>query len=154
EFGPRALGARSILANPRCREMKSIINDRIKYRESFRPFCPSLLESDIKDYFLGKSEASPFMNINFEVKQDWRSQLGAITHIDGTARVQTVNKDHNPLFYSLLHQLKKDSGCSVVLNTSFNLSHEPMVESPRQAIASFFGGGMDSCLIGDFLVTK
>ena len=154
EFGPRALGNRSILANPSNPEMKQIINSKIKFRESYRPFCPSVLEEDANSYFVIKEQLSPFMNITFDVRPETANEIPSVVHVDGTARVQTVRKTDNELFYDLLQELKKLTGRGLVLNTSFNLSHEPIVCSPRQAIGSFFSSGLDALVIGDFLITK
>ncbi len=154
EFGPRALGNRSILANPIHPEMKEILNNKIKFRESYRPFCPSVLEEDLQLYFQGKLSKSPYMTITFDVKENAKKLLPAITHIDGTARIQTVNKDQNERFYELLTELKRNTGHGVVINTSFNLSNEPIVNSPREAIATFFASGMDVLYLEDFKIIK
>jgi len=154
EFGPRALGNRSILANPCNPRMKEIINGKIKFRESYRPFCPSVLEEDVGHYFKSFKQVSPFMNITFEVKPGIADEIPAVVHVDGTARVQTVNRGQNALFYELLQELKRLTGHGLVLNTSFNLSHEPIVCTPRQALSSFYSSGLDALVIGNFLVTK
>ena len=154
EFGPRALGNRSILANPCHPDMQEIVNKKIKFRESFRPFCPSVAEEDAAQYFEGKSPVSPYMTITYKVKETQQKNIPSVTHVDGTARIQTVNKNQNPLFYDLLQNLKKHTGHAVVMNTSFNLSHEPIVATPRDALASFYASGMDALIIGNFLVEK
>jgi carbamoyltransferase len=154
EFGPRALGNRSILANPTSPEMQSIVNEKIKFRESFRPFCPSVLEEDAHLYFEGKQVLSPYMTITYKVKNEVISKIPSVTHIDKTARIQTVNQNQNPLFYNLLFELKKMNGHGVVMNTSFNLSHEPIVCNPRDAIATFFASGMDVLFLGNFKIEK
>lgn len=154
EFGPRALGNRSILANPTSPEMQSIVNEKIKFRESFRPFCPSVLDEDVHLYFEGKQALSPYMTITYKVKNEAISQISSVTHIDNTARIQTVNQNQNPLFYNLLSELKKMNGHGVVMNTSFNLSHEPIVCTPRDAIATFFASGMDVLFLGNFKIEK
>jgi carbamoyltransferase len=152
EFGPRALGNRSILGNPAHPEMKSIINSKIKFREGYRPFCPSVLAEDHVDYFAGKSSSAPYMTINFDVRPGL--SLPSITHVDGTARVQTVNRHQNSLFHAYLAQMKKLSGHGVSINTSFNRNNEPIVQSPIDAISAFAGSGMDGLIIGNFALTK
>jgi carbamoyltransferase len=154
EFGPRALGARSILANPQMKEMQDIVNKKIKFRESFRPFCPSVLEEDAAEFFIGKKMEAPYMTVTYDVKPDKISKIPAVTHIDNTARIQTVNQQQNPLYYNLLQELKKKTGIGVVLNTSFNVDNEPIVSSPRDAVATFHGSGLDALVIGNFLLVK
>ena len=154
EFGPRALGNRSILANATNPKMQDLVNQKIKFREGFRPFCPSVLEEDAHLYFEGKQLVSPYMTITYQVKKEAKSQIPAVTHVDNTARIQTVSKNQNEKFYNLLVALKKSIGHGIVLNTSFNLSHEPIVSNPRDAIATFFASGMDVLYLGDFKITK
>ena len=154
EFGPRALGARSILANPAIKEMQDTVNRKIKFRESFRPFCPSVLEEDVHEFFSGTKLASPHMTITYDVKAEKENSIPAVTHVDGTARIQTVNQKQHLLYWELLQRLKKKTGIGVVLNTSFNVDNEPIVNSPRDAVATFYGSGMDALVIGNFLLTK
>lgn len=154
EYGPRALGNRSILANPAVAEMKDLVNQKIKFRDSFRPFCPSVLEEDASKYFLGKQTVSPYMTITYDVRKEMQAVIPAVTHVDGTARIQTVNESQNALYYRLLKTLKEKTGHGVVLNTSFNLSHEPIVCTPRDAIASFYASGLDALVIGNFVIEK
>lgn len=154
EFGPRALGNRSILANATNAKMQDIVNKKIKFREAFRPFCPSVLEEDASLYFEGKQASAPFMTITYDVKKEMHQKIPSVTHIDGTARIQTVNEKQNKLFYDLLRELKLLSGHGLVMNTSFNLWHEPIVNSPRDAIATFFASGMDVLYLGDFKIVK
>lgn len=154
EFGPRALGNRSILANPCVAGMQDRVNQKIKFREAFRPFCPSVLEEDAHLFFDGNQFPAPFMNVTYTVKQEYRPILPAITHVDGTARIQTVNAHQNLKFYNLLNAFKQRTGYGVLLNTSFNVADEPIVQSPREAIATFYGSGLDYLLIGDFKVWK
>ncbi|MDZ4845972.1 MAG: carbamoyltransferase C-terminal domain-containing protein [Chitinophagales bacterium] len=154
EYGPRALGNRSILANPAVAEMKDLVNQKIKFRDSFRPFCPSILEEDAPKYFVGKQTVSPYMTITYDVRKEMQSKIPAVTHVDGTARIQTVNESQNALYYRLLKNLKEKTGHGVVLNTSFNLSHEPIVCTPRDAIASFYASGLDALVIGNFVIEK
>ena len=108
EFGPRALGNRSILANPANKDMKNIVNKKIKFRESFRPFCPSVLEEDANLYFNGNIKEAPYMAIAFDVREKHKTKIPSVTHIDGTARVQTVNKGQNPMYYSYLFHLNEN----------------------------------------------
>ena len=152
EFGPRALGARSILANPQHPDMKHIINKKIKFREGFRPFCPSVLEEDAMLYFDGKQAVAPYMTINYQVKAG--HNIPSITHVNNTARIQTVNKDQNPLYYAYLRELKENIGLGMSINTSFNRNQEPMIHNPIEAISAFYGSGIDAMIIGDFLLEK
>jgi carbamoyltransferase len=154
EFGPRALGARSILCCPKRSEMRDLVNQKVKFRESFRPFCPSVWYEDEAQYFSGRGHSSPFMNITFDVKDDKASKLQAVTHIDQTARIQTVGPKGVPPFIDLFCQLKQKGSIPVLLNTSFNLSWEPIVETPKNAIATFYGSGLDALIIGHFLLQK
>ncbi len=154
EFGPRALGNRSILGNPAIKNIKSIINQKIKFREGFRPFCPSLLEEDFELYFEGKQKIAPYMTINYAVKEHVKEILPGAVHVDNTARIQTVNKMQNPLYHEYLQHLKKLTGHGVSINTSFNVSHQPIVENPVQAISTFYGCGLDALVIGKYLLLK
>lgn len=154
EFGPRALGARSILANPCVQRIQNLVNDKIKFRESFRPFCPSVLKEDKDKYFVGDKEESPYMTITYDVNKEGRKTLPGITHVDGTARIQTVTPQQSALYSSYLHHLKKHTGHGVSLNTSFNRSDEPMASSVRDAVSIFFGSGLDALVIDQFLITK
>ena len=152
EWGPRALGNRSFLADPRRGEMKDIINLRIKQRESFRPFAPSVLEERSRDYF-DMSVPSPFMLYAFGVKAGMRSQIPAVTHVDGTARPQTVSKETNPRYWKLIYEFEKISGIPVLLNTSFNVQ-EPIVCTPEEAIRSFMSTGTDYLVLDDLFVSR
>ena len=154
EFGPRALGNRSILANPCNASSKDIVNQKIKFRESFRPFCPSVLEEDVELYFSGKSKQSPYMTITYDAKDFALQSIPAVIHVDHTARIQTVSESDNPLFYSLLRELKRINRHGVVLNTSFNRSHEPIVCSPRDALATFYSSGLDALFLGNYMILK
>ncbi|MBF9040350.1 carbamoyltransferase [Rhodobacterales bacterium LSUCC0387] len=152
EWGARALGNRSILADPSIKNMKDIINKKIKKRESFRPFAPSILEEDVAEYF-EYSVSSPFMTHVVPFKEKWRGVFPAVVHVDGTGRVQTVNKNFNGLYYHLISCLKKKTGHGVVLNTSFN-ENEPIVDTPEQAIACFLRTDMDVLVMDKFIVRK
>ena len=152
EVGPRALGNRSILADPRRGDMKDILNARIKRRESFRPFAPSVLAEKCRDWFDGPSE-SRFMLMNYEVRPERRAQVPAITHVDGTARVQTVHRDTNPRYWELIQEFEKITGVPLVLNTSFN-EDEPIVCLPEEAIQCFLRTKMDVLFLGDYWVEK
>lgn len=154
EFGPRALGSRSILANPAMENVKDIINQKIKYRESYRPFCPSIIEEDVNLYFKGKKSKSPFMNITFDVVENKRKEIQGVVHADGTARIQTVNKENQPLYHALLCHLKEITGHSVAMNTSFNTNNEPIVCNPYEAISTFYRSGLDALIIGNFYISK
>jgi carbamoyltransferase len=157
EFGPRALGARSILANPTDSAMKGLLNAKIKHREQFRPFAPATLKEAASTYFDlagGAPDAweSPFMLLIAQVRPDKRHLLPAITHVDGTARVQTVSVQQNPLFYELIQEFGKLTGVPVLVNTSFNVRGEPIVCTPRQAFNCFAHTDMDYLIMGDALV--
>jgi carbamoyltransferase len=154
EFGPRALGNRSILANPAAPDIQQIVNHKIKFRESFRPFGASVLEEDFHNFFEAKCNNAPYMTKVFFVKEKYRQLLKGVTHADGTCRVQTVNRHQNPLYYDLISAFKNKTGLGALLNTSFNLSHEPIVATPRQAIASFYSSGLDELFIGSYRLKK
>ncbi|MCB9225541.1 MAG: hypothetical protein H6578_00035 [Chitinophagales bacterium] len=154
EFGPRALGNRSILANPCNPKMQELVNSKIKFRETFRPFCPSVLEEDKKLYFIGTPQKASYMNITFSTTDFAKKEIPAVCHVDNTARIQTVNAQQNHLFYKLLQELKKINKHGVVLNTSFNLSHEPIVCSPQDALASFYASGLDVLIMNNYLISK
>jgi carbamoyltransferase len=153
EIGPRALGNRSILANPTLPNMKDKINAEVKHRESFRPFAPSCPLEDAPKFF-EQNVADPFMLKVCNVRPEQRAVLPAITHVDGTARLQTVHANTNPRYYHLLKEFEKLSGVPVLLNTSFNVMGEPIVESPIDAIHCFFSTGLDYLMLGDHLLGK
>lgn len=153
EFGPRALGARSILADPRDPDMNVKVNNAVKFREWWRPFAPSLKKEAAGEY-LESATDSPFMILTAQVRPEKRSLIPAVTHVDGTARPQTVEKEINPLYWRLIDEFGKRTGVPVVMNTSFNLRGEAIVHTPTDAVRTFFSSGMDALLIGSFLVTK
>lgn len=153
ELGPRALGNRTILANPTHPDMKDIVNRKVKFREPWRPFAPSVLEEDCSLYFDSDHE-SPYMILVYGVKPEWREKLPAITHVDGTARVQTVSKKTNPRYYRLIEEFKKLSGVGMVMNTSYNLKGEPIVLTPKQAIMDFLRTEMDVLVLHDYVLEK
>jgi carbamoyltransferase len=173
EFGPRALGGRSIIGDPRSEKMQSVMNLKIKYRESFRPFAPSVLAERVSDYF-ELDRPSPYMLIVApvakEIRQQMtpeqeklfgieklhlkRSELPAITHVDYSARVQTVHKETNPRYYQLLKAFEEKTGCGVLVNTSFNVRGEPIVCTPTDAYRCFMRTEMDYLVIENFLLAK
>lgn len=153
EIGPRSLGNRSILADPTNPEMKDKINADVKHREAYRPFAPSCIVEAKNDFFEMDVEA-PFMLKVCDVKPEAKERLAAITHVDGSARLQTVRKEINPRYHELLSKFGELSGAPVLLNTSFNIMGEPIVESPMQAIRCFFSTGIDLLVIGNYLVKK
>lgn len=153
EFGPRALGSRSILADPTRPEMKDLLNKYVKHREDFRPFAPSCIEARAKDYFTN-CHSSPFMLFVYPVIAEQQARVPAITHIDGTARVQTVTEETNPRYYRLIEAFERLRGVPMVLNTSFNVMGEPIVNTPEDAVRCFYSTGMDALAIGDFVVVK
>lgn len=152
EWGPRALGNRSILADPRRAEMKDVLNHRIKHRESFRPFAPSILEEAVGEYF-EQTHPSPFMNFAYPVRASKRAVIPAPTHVDGTARLQTVSRETHPLYWSLIRAFADITGVPVLLNTSFN-DNEPIVCTPQEALACFERTKMDVLVLGNFVLEK
>jgi carbamoyltransferase len=154
EFGPRALGNRSILASPCFADMQQIVNQKVKFRESFRPFGASVLEEDMSIFFEGNEKRAPYMTLVFDVKKEQKNKIPAVVHADGSCRIQTVSQYDSPLLFQLISDFKKLSSVGVLLNTSFNLNHEPIVNTPREAIASFFSSGIDVLYLGDFRIQK
>ena len=152
EFGPRALGNRSIVVDPRRADMKEILNDRIKKREPFRPFAPSILEEHTAEYF-EQDHPSPTMLMVYQVRPEKRSVIPAVTHVDGSGRLQTVNARVNPRYYQLIADFKAITGVPVVLNTSFN-ENEPIVCTPRHALDCFLKTRMDVLYMGNFAVRR
>lgn len=153
ELGPRALCHRSILANPTNPYMKDILNNRVKHREAFRPFAPTVIEEDQYKYF-DLLQDSPYMLLATTVKEEYRTQLSSITHVDNTARIQSVSKDREPFIHSFLLALKERTGFSIVLNTSFNVAGQPIVESPADAIDLFLLNEIDVLVIGNYVIIK
>ena len=152
EFGPRALGARSILADPTNPDAKYIVNSKIKFREEFRPFAPTVLADKANDYF-ELNTPSPYMLLVAQVRKDKRN-IPAVTHVNGSARVQTIDKSDHPLYYDLINNLYQKSGCPVILNTSFNLRGEPIVCTPHEAYLCFMRSGLDYLVLGNFILDK
>jgi carbamoyltransferase len=153
EFGPRALGSRSILADPRDPQMNVKVNNAVKFREWWRPFAPSLKKEAAGD-FLESATDSPFMILTAQVRPEKRSVIPAVTHVDGSARPQTVEREINPLYWRLIDEFGKRTGVPVIMNTSFNLRGEAIVHTPTDALRTFFSSGMDTLVIGSFLVEK
>ena len=153
EFGPRALGNRSILADPRASAQRDHVNMRIKFRESFRPFAPAVLVEETGDYF-ELDCPSPYMLLVASVVSEKRAEIPSVTHVDGSARIQTVDSRDNFRFAALLKEFFSETGCPVLLNTSFNVRGEPIVESPGDAFQSFMRTGMDALVIGNFMCLK
>jgi len=153
EFGPRALGNRSILGDPRRPEMKDKLNKRVKFRQAFRPFAPIVPYERAKDIFVGEDE-SPFMLRAKQVRPEWKDRIPAIVHVDGTARVQTVRREQNERMYDLLMEFDKLTGVPVLVNTSFNIKGEPIVETPQDAMNCFIHTGIDYLALHDTLVSK
>jgi carbamoyltransferase len=173
EFGPRSLGGRSILADPRSEKMQKILNLKVKYRESFRPFAPSVLREDVSDWFEADYD-SPYMLMVGDVIKDKRidmtreeeslfgidklnikrSSIPAVTHVDYSARIQTVHKETNPRYHALISKFKEKTGCSVVVNTSFNVRGEPIVNTPTDAFKCFMGNGLELLVIGNCILEK
>jgi carbamoyltransferase len=153
EWGPRALGSRSILADPTRSDMKDRVNASVKYREDFRPFAPSVLAEAAGDYFLDVTK-SPFMLFVSRVRPERAAEIPAVLHVDNTARLQTVEKSSSPLYYRMIQAFAARRGVPMVLNTSFNVQGEPIVTTPRDAVRCLFGSGLDALVIGRYIVRK
>jgi len=173
EFGPRALGGRSILGDPRSETMQKILNLKVKYRESFRPFAPSVLREDVTEWFELDCD-SPYMllvdNVKFDKRRQMsveeealfgieklnikRSEIPAVTHVDYSARIQTVHKDTNPKYHALISKFKEKTGCAVLVNTSFNVRGEPIVCTPEDAFRCFMGTEIELLVIGNCVLYK
>ena len=152
EWGARALGNRSILANPNSPKIKDRINYYVKHREPFRPFCPSMLEEKAKDY--GVNKYLPFMIVATSVPEEKRKDISGVVHVDGSIRPQTVRKTVNPLYHKAISQFHKNTGIPVLLNTSLNIKGQPIIENPKQALSLFYSEGIDALAIGNYLVKK
>ena len=173
EFGPRALGARSIIADPRSHKMQKTLNLKVKFRESFRPFAPSIIREDLSDWFELNSD-SPYMllvaDINQSIRRQMtreekqlfgieklnvkRSSIPAVTHVDYSARIQTVHSNTNPKYYKLLQNFKKITNCPIIVNTSFNVRGEPIVCTIKDAYRCFMGTDLDMLVCGSFILYK
>ena len=153
EFGPRALGSRSILADPRDPEMNAKVNNAVKFREWWRPFAPSMLKEAAGEYIESATD-SPFMILTAQVKPEKRGIIPSVTHVDGSARPQTVERDVNPLYWRLIQAFGERTGVPVIMNTSFNLRGEPIVCTPTDAVRTFYSSGMDALVIGNYVVQK
>ncbi len=154
EFGPRALGNRSIVVDPRKAENKDLVNSRIKFREAFRPFAPSALKDCAEEFFETNEVESPYMILAFKVRNGKEKIIPAVVHVDKTARLQTVAKEQNKKYWSLINEFYKLTGVPVVLNTSFNRMGEPIVNTPEEAINCMLKSGLDAVALGDYLVIK
>lgn len=153
EFGPRALGSRSIIADPRDPEMNAKVNNAVKFREWWRPFAPSF-KKEVAPEYLESGYDSPFMILTAQVRPEKRPVIPSVTHVDGSARPQTVEQQINPLYYRLIDEFGKRTGVPVIMNTSFNLRGEAIVHTPTDAIRTFFSSGMDALILGSYLVEK
>ena len=154
EAGARALGNRSIVAAASDKHMREKVNARIKYREEFRPFAPSVLFEDSEEYFTTNGRDLPFMSFTAKCALNKRKKINSVVHVDGTSRVQTVRSSDNEMYYDLIKKYKNITGTPLILNTSFNLKGQPIVETPRDAIMTFFGCGLDALVLGRFIVEK
>ena len=158
EWGPRALGNRSILADPRRKEMKAIVNQKIKFREPFRPFAPSILDRSVHQFVDCPADKplwlAKFMLAVSPIHAACRDRIPAVTHVDGTGRLQMVQEASNPRYYRLIEAFEREAGVPVVLNTSFNLKGEPIVNSPDDALSTFLRSDMDTLVMGSHMVTK
>ena len=153
EFGPRALGNRSIIADARNKENWQKVNLKIKFRESFRPFAPTVLEENVSEYF-DLDRESPYMLLVADVQPDKRDMIPAVTHVDGSARIQTTSEKQNSKYYNLIKAFREKTGCAVIINTSFNVRGEPIVESPKDALNCFLNTHMDYLVMGNILMKK
>ena len=157
EWGPRALGARSILANPCHEGMQAILNEKVKHRETFRPFAPAVCTEDAEEYFQCDSPLpapADFMLMVYPIREKWRARLPAVTHVDGSGRLQAVRRPRNPLYYDLIKAFGRLSGIPILVNTSFNIRGVPMVCTPADAYRCMMGTGIDCLVMGDFLVRR
>ncbi len=154
EAGARALGNRSIIAAAGDTKMRDLVNARIKYREEFRPFAPSAVHESSEGYFKTQGKDFPYMCFTVDVEESKRESIAAVTHVDGTARLQTVRSSNNEVYYALIKGFAKRTGVPVILNTSFNLKGQPIVETPRDALMTFFGCGLDALVLGNVVVRK
>jgi len=153
EYGPRSLGNRSILAHPSIPGISDDINTRIKFREKWRPFCPSILKEYQKE-IIGTDHPAPYMTFSFKINPSWKERIKEAVHIDGTARPQIVEKETNPKFYALIKRFHEITGIPVLINTSLNRRGEPMVCSPQDALNMFYGSGLEYLVMEDYLITK
>jgi carbamoyltransferase len=153
EFGARALGARSILADPRDQKMWDVVNEAVKHREAWRPFAPVILAGHEGEFWEDASP-SPFMMKAYDVRPDKKAVIPAVTHVDGTCRPQTISKDVNPVYFGILESFFQKTGVPVLMNTSFNVRGEPIVCRPVEALRCYSGTGMDALVIGSFLLQK
>ena len=153
EFGPRSLGSRSIIADARRKENWQKVNLKIKFRESFRPFAPTVLEERVSDYFVLDRE-SPYMLLVADVRPEKRAEIPAVTHVDGSARIQTIRRDQNPLYYDILKAFEARTGCPVIINPSFNVRGEPIVCTPEDALLCFLHTDMDYLVLEDCILSK
>ncbi|HMH32727.1 MAG TPA: carbamoyltransferase C-terminal domain-containing protein, partial [Puia sp.] len=151
-FGPRALGARSILADPRRTDAKEILNLKVKRRESFRPFAPSILKEYVSEYFEITDEV-PFMEKVFPIRPEKHAVIPAVTHVDGTGRLQTVDQTVTPRYYALIEAFRRKTGVPILLNTSFN-ENEPIVNSPAEALECFLRTNMDMLVLENCVITR
>ena len=152
EWGARALGNRSILADPRRADMRELINTKIKFREKFRPFAPSIAEEALNDYFIG-AVRDPFMLQVYPIRESRRETIPAVTHVDGSGRLQTVSARTNPIYYRLIKEFEKITGVPVILNTSFN-ENEPIVDTPEQALDCFLRTRMDAIVLNRTIIRR
>jgi carbamoyltransferase len=153
EFGARALGARSIIADPRNQKMWDVVNEAVKHREAWRPFAPVILAGHEGEFWEDASP-SPFMMKAYDVRPDKKAVIPAVTHVDGTCRPQTISKDVNPVYFGILESFFQKTGVPVLMNTSFNVRGEPIVCRPVEALRCYSGTGMDALVIGSFLLQK
>jgi Predicted carbamoyl transferase, NodU family len=150
EFGPRALGHRSIIVDPRRDDAKELLNSKIKRRESFRPFAPSILEDYVSEYF-EKTDKVPFMEKVYPIKPEKHNEIPAVTHVDGTGRLQTVEKGDR--YYDLIEHFRQKTGTPILLNTSFN-ENEPIVNTPKEALACYLRTDMDMLVIENYIISR
>ena len=152
EFGPRALGHRSIIVDPRRADAKNLLNNKIKRRESFRPFAPSILREHVSEWFENDDEV-PFMMKVYQIKENKRAEIPAVTHIDGSGRLQTVYKETNEKYHDLINEFYKLTNIPILLNTSFN-ENEPIVSKPEEALDCFLRTKMDTLVMGNYIIKR
>lgn len=156
EYGPRALGQRSMLCDARGKDMKDVMNNRVKHRESWRPFAASILREKLSEWFELETEspATAFMLLAAPVREEKRASVPSVVHVDGTCRMQTLTKEANDVYYDLVKEFEKQTGVPLILNTSFNLGGEPIVETPKDSLRCFLSTDMDYLVIGDYIVSR
>lgn len=154
EWGPRALGNRSILSNPANKDMKEILNAKVKHRELFRPFAPVILQEKVHEWFEIEKDEEPFMLFVYPFKESKKKLVPAVVHVDGSGRLQTITKEQNEDYYNVIHEFEKITGVPILINTSFNIRGEPIVCSPKDAYRCMMGTGIDYLIMDNFMIAR